>query len=150
MNLDSLAVLRSASIGMMDGSMLGPREGYELASSITFGLALGIVADQLENAVADLTEENAAMREIFEKARTVAGSGDAELLARLEAAATSTDSDLRVSALREANDTLRQLLGDLLASVEESTSDALRALEHRIWVELNKSTERRSVPLGPF
>ena len=150
MNLDPLQVLRSASIGMMDGSMLGPREGYELASSITFGLALGIVADQLENAVADCTEENAAMRAIFEEARTVVGSDEADLLSRLEAAVTSADSDLRVSALREVNDTLRQLLGDLLASVENSTSDALRALEHRIWTELNKSTERRSVPLGPF
>ena len=90
------------------------------------------------------------MRAIFEEARTVVGSDEADLLSRLEAAVTSADSDLRVSALREVNDTLRQLLGDLLASVENSTSDALRALEHRIWTELNKSTERRSVPLGPF
>jgi hypothetical protein len=150
MNLDPLKVLRSASTGMMDGSMLGQREGYELASSITLGLALSMVADQLENAAADISEENSAMRVLFDEARVIKDSRHPELQARLEAAVLLTDSDLRVSALRDTNDTLRELLGDLLASVEDASSDASHSLEDKIWTELNKSTQRRAVALGPF
>jgi len=150
MNLDPLEVLRSASVGMLDGSMLGPREGYEQASSLVFGLALGIVADQLENAAANLVEENDVMRGLFEEALAIPGLGSAALRARWEAAGNGKEGSLRVGALRESNDALRDLLGELLSATEGLESADVRHLEGHIWDELNRSTERRAVAIAPF
>lgn len=150
MNLDPLEVLRSASIGMLDGSMLGPREGYEQASSLVFGLTLGIVADQLENAAANLVEENGVMRGLFREALSIPDVGSAVLRTRLEAPENGSEDSLRVSVLRETNDTLRDLLGALLAAVEGVESADARRLEEHIWDELNRSTQRRAVAIAPF
>ena len=138
MNLDPLEVLRSASIGMLDGSMLGPREGYEQASSLVFGLALGIVADQLETAAADLVEENDVIRGLFREALAIPDVG------------SGSEDSLLVSVLRETNDVLRDLLSELLVAVEAVESADARRLEEHIWDELNRSTERRAVAIAPF
>ena len=150
MNLDPLQLLRSASMGMYDGSMLGPREGYEQASSIVVGLALSIMADQLEHAAANLTEENDAMRGIFREALAAQELCADALRPRLAAAVASADTSLVVSGLRASNDSLRDLLGDLLASIEENDAAPARSLEQLIWDELNCSTQRRKVGIAPF
>ena len=148
MILDFVKMLESASTGMMDGSVFGPKEGYEQASDIIFGLMLGTVAESLDTAAEGYAEENAALRVLFEGAR--AAVRDEALSARLQAAAGEGDESLRVSALREANQSLRALLIELHAHVEESAGAEARAVEARIWQELARSTERRRVALGPF
>ncbi|MEE3332179.1 MAG: hypothetical protein VX246_15040 [Myxococcota bacterium] len=150
MNLNPLEVLRSASIGMLDGSMLGPREGYEQASSLVFGLALGIVADQLETAAADLVEENDVIRGLFREALAIPDVGSADLRTRWEAPGNGSEDSLLVSVLRETNDVLRDLLSELLVAVEAVESADARRLEEHIWDELNRSTERRAVAIAPF
>jgi len=140
-------MLASSGAGLLDGSVLGPLEGYQASSSLAFGLALTILADQLDGAVAKLTEENTALRALFASAAPrVEDDGLAE---RLRAAAATRDQDLRVSALDAVNDELRGLLIELHASVE-ALGEPAHDLDAAIWRELARSTERRQVALGPF
>ncbi|MBW2374169.1 MAG: hypothetical protein JRF70_16705, partial [Deltaproteobacteria bacterium] len=93
-------------------------------------------------------EENRELRRLFAEAAPAVE--DAELRARLEAAAAGSDEDLAVSALEASNSVLRVLLIELHAHVEELDSDAARGVEQAIWRELVASTERRRLAMGPF
>ena len=148
MIVDLLQTLRSAATGLMDGSALGPREGYEAASSAVLGMALATLADQFDGAVAAYVEENAALRALHAEGAAVAR--DDALRRRLAEAASGHDPDLCLSTLRTANDALRALLIDLHAWLETAQGDAERRLEARLWAELARSTERRRVALAPF
>ncbi len=148
MILDLLKLLQSAAVGMMDGSVLGPKQGYEQASSAILGITLNTLAESFDGAAEGYCEENAALRQILRDGVPLAG--EAELAEKLERAAGESDANLRLTTLREANERLRALLIDLHAEVEEREGEAARAFEARIWSELVRSTERRRVALGPF
>ena len=146
MNLDGVKMLASAAVGMLDGSVLGPLEGYAGKSAGAFGLSLMILGGQLDSAAANLTDENAALRALLGGAATRVGGELGERLAREGAA---RDEDLHVHALQASNDALRELLIELHSWAEEQGA-AAADLEAAIWEELRRSTERRQVALGPF
>jgi hypothetical protein len=146
MNLDAGKMLSSAAVGLIDSSALGPLEGYAGASAGGLGMALMILSDQLDSAVATLSSENDALREIFGSAATRVGG---ELGERLSATGQGQGDDLRVHVLQAENDALRALLIELHAWVEEAGADAAD-LDDTIWAELSASTERRKVGFAPF
>lgn len=146
MNLDAVKMLASTAVGMIDGSALGPLEGYTGSSAGTLGMALLILGEQLDGAAAHLTEENAALRRLFEGSAARVGG---DLGARLSGASAATDDDLRVHALQTTNDALRALLIELHVWTEAAGTAEVE-LDRAIWQELRRSTERRQVGLGPF
>jgi hypothetical protein len=129
---------------------IGPAIGadYVQRSAAIAALMLQMVAEEWERAAARRAEENTALRELFRGAG--AAVADGALRARLEAAGSGADGDLRISALDRGNRELRALLVELHAHVEGQDSPEARRLEGAIWAELRRSTERRALPLAPF
>jgi len=121
---------------------------YRKASVAMHGMLLLTIREEIDRAAARRVEENAALRALFAEALPVVG--DAPLRERLRAAAESRDPSLLVPALDAANQTLRSLLIELHAHLEELPGDGARRLEAAIWRELAASTERRKLALGPY
>ena len=119
--------------------------GYEQSSLLVFGVMLGAVRHEFERAAAWRVEENGALRRLFAEAAPAVRA--TELGKRLEEAAAGEDSSLIVSDLERSNATLRGLLIDLHAHVEELDSPEARLIEEKIWRELAASAERRTLPL---
>jgi hypothetical protein len=123
-------------------------EAYEQSTVGTLGVMMIAVGEEFERAASRRVEENRALRGLF--ADALPAVEDAELRGRLELGATGSDGDLKVSALEASNSTLRGLLIELHAHVEELESSAARRVEDAIWRELALSTERRRLSIGPF
>jgi hypothetical protein len=83
-------------------------------------LLLAIAAEVWDGAAAKLVEENLALRDLLGE--------------------TGADDDLRLSALKAANDRLRARLIDAHVAAEQAGDEARQAA---IWAELARSTERR-------
>lgn len=132
----------------MGGSALSLREDYQQKTGLMLGVLLLIASEEADRLVDRLVEENAALRDLFARARHVVE--DRPLAERLEEAAAGADASLRVSSLQSENHRLRALLVDLHASVEEDPSTEARALEDAIWVELARSSQRRTLALAPI
>lgn len=111
-------------------------------------IMLQLASEEWERAAARRVEENQALRALFREAAPAVGAG--ALRERLEEAARGADADLRISALDAANASLRALLIELHARVEELATPEARRLDDAIWAELRRSTERRAVSLAPF
>ncbi len=122
--------------------------GYEQSSVMLLATLLGSVREEFDRAAARRVGENSALRALLGEADGVVQ--DAELSARLAEAAAGEEGALEVSALEAANSTLRQLLIELHAHIEELDTPEARVLEAAIWHELGESTERRRLALGPF
>ena len=90
-----------------------------------YALLLGIAAEVWDGAAHNLVEENRAIRALLD----VAGE----------------DSNLRLSALRADNDSLRAALIDAQIAAEQS-GDSVR--QDAIWAELAASTERRKLSVS--
>jgi hypothetical protein len=120
---------------------------YRQASVMANAMMVGVMREEIDRAAARRVEENAALRALFADAAAVVKDG--ALRERLAAAARSADASLLVPALDESNRTLRTLLIELHAHVEELPGDAARRVEAAIWRELAASTERRKLGLGP-
>jgi hypothetical protein len=120
---------------------------YRQASVMANAMMVGVMREEIDRAAARRVEENAALRALFADATAVVKDG--ALRERLAAAARSADASLLVPALDESNRTLRTLLIELHAHVEELPGDAARRVEAAIWRELAASTERRKLGLGP-
>lgn len=116
-----------------------------LAGSATI---LAVAREEIDRAAARRIEENRALRRLFAVAREVVT--DADLAARLAAAAASEEGSFLVSDLDRSNQDLRRLLVRLHVHVEELEGDAARRVEAAIWEELRASTERRRTMLGNF
>ena len=101
-------------------------------------LALSGAALSILPMAARLVEENRAIR------RLLARGGEAGL--DLAALAAGSDDDLRISALKAANDALRAGLIELHAAAE---ARGAAELEAAIWAELRASTERRKLAASP-
>lgn len=109
------------------------------ASALGLSAALlGVAAEVWDGAAARLVAENRAIRPLLARA------GDVGL--DFAALAAGDDADLRLSALKAGNDSLRAALIALQAAAEvKGASD----LEAAIWAELVASTERRKLASSP-
>ena len=99
---------------------------------------LGMAAEVWDGMAARLVAENRAVRVLLARAGE-AGLDYADL-------AAGVDEDLRITALKAANDALRAALIDLHAAAE---THGARDLERAIWAELAASTERRRMAASP-
>lgn len=109
------------------------------ASALGLSAALlGMAAEVWDGMAARLVAENRAIRPLLARA------GEAGL--DFSALAGGSDDDLRISALKAANDALRAALIDLQAAAEAKGADDLDAA---IWAELVTSTERRKLAASP-
>ena len=119
---------------------------FEASGLIRNAMLLGVVAEEFDRAAARRVEENAALRRLFASAVDVIDAS--ELRARLHVASGTKDASLRVSDLDISNRTLRGLLIELHAHVEQVPGEPARILEAAIWHELALSTERRRTSIG--
>jgi hypothetical protein len=104
-----------------------------------------IVSQEFDRMVDRLAQENDATVALLERGLELADGG---LRTTIEAALTDrTPADFRVATFQAINDRLRGALVELHVAVEAMDSDAARALNEAIWVELAASTKRRDVQL---
>lgn len=109
------------------------------ASSLGLSAALlGMAAEVWDGMAARLVAENRAIRPLLARA------GEAGL--DFAVLAGGADDDLRISALKAANDALRAALIELHAGAE---AKGAAALEAAIWAELAASTDRRRLAASP-
>jgi hypothetical protein len=145
---DIPVVLQKLSMTLL--TQVAPAVGVDYLQRNT-GLAaimLGMAAEEWDRGAARRVEENAALRALFRDA--LPEVADAALRARLEEASRGADTDLRLSALDAANQLLRGLLVELHAAVDGVDTPGARRIDAAIWLELRRSTERRSFALAPF
>jgi hypothetical protein len=105
---------------------------------------LDMIAEQWDNAAANLVSEN-------EDIRTVLKQGgewfeDPEIMAR----ASNHDTDLRISSLQRENEQLRQALIDLHERVEADSAERAKQIEEAIWQILRRSVQLRQVGSANF
>ena len=145
-DVDRFLEVAAAHLMMKIAPALGA--GYEQANAMGLGALLMAVREENDRAAARRAEENTALRALFGEAESVVQ--DAQLRTRLSGAASSSEGSLLVSELEAANSTLRGLLIELQAHVEELEGPDARSIEAAIWRELALSTERRKLSLGLF
>jgi hypothetical protein len=112
------------------------------------GLLLTMLREEWDRAAQRRVEENEILRRLF--VRAAPHLADDHLRRGLLAAAESREAGLRIAELDAANDTLRGLLIELQAHVEDLQTPEARTLEAEIWQELVASTERRRFTISPF
>jgi len=100
-------------------------------------------AQEYDRAAEIRASENRDMRALFNEIAPLVR--DPALKSKLEAAAAETDPSIRVSALNQANDTLRDLLIALHAHVEALDGQKARAAETRLWGLLKSFADRRQL-----
>ena len=109
------------------------------ASALGLSAALlGMAAEVWDGMAARLVAENRAIRPLLARA--------GEVGLDFAALAGGTDEDLRITALKAANDALRGALIELQAAAEAKGASDLDAA---IWAELAASTERRKLAASP-
>ncbi|MED5262991.1 MAG: hypothetical protein VX574_11405 [Myxococcota bacterium] len=140
--------LEVASGHLLQRSAPALEAGYEQSSVMTLGILLGVAREEVDRAAARRFEENEALREFFREWHGVVENE--ELRSRAVAAGGGSDPSLRVPDLEKNNATLRALLIEVHAQIEEQEGDEARACEDALWRELALSTERRRLSLGPF
>lgn len=113
------------------------RNEVHLATSL-----LDVDRMERDSAVALIVEEHARLRALFAEAAKVAE--DADLMARLDMAATGRSDDLRISALEKQTGTLRDLLVDLHVHVEGRDDPAARDLDIKIWRAIRDTEDARN------
>jgi hypothetical protein len=142
-SLDSVKILRSLAMSLIEGGVIEARTSYEKSSSAGLGMLVMQLSGQLEVATEWLVAENATLRALFRRAaEQVTEPGLAD---RIGAAGRGFEAGLRFSVLRGVNDELRGLLIELHAHVEGQGGDAARELDREIWSELERSVVRRAM-----
>jgi len=121
---------------------------WEQSAVLRHSLLLQAVRHEFDGAAAWRAEENQALRVLFADARPVVA--DTGLRARLDDAAASAQTSLRVSELDAANRLLRAVLVALHEHLESLDTPAAQALLRRVWQELRDSTVRRRGVLDRF
>lgn len=111
-------------------------------------LIMTAASEEYDRAAEVRVAENRDMRTVF--AAAAHEVQDRELSDRLEAAAKTTDANLRISALNKSNNELRQLLIDLQVYVEGQDADWASAIDRQIWDALRASTKRRAIAFFPL
>lgn len=123
------------------------RTPYLAGSAALMTATLAMLVEEYDRTAARLAEENAAIRGLYAQAAPLAPGG---LATRLGDLATADGSDLHLSALQAANNSLRSALVDLQAWCETQTGPGVGAINEAIWAELAASTERRRFSSSPF
>lgn len=171
MSCDSVKVLRSLAMSLIEGDVVASRTSYEQSSVAGLGMLVMQLSSQFEVAAEWLVEENATLRALFRKAQLLLFEAqlladkaqplvdkaqpladkaqplvdDASLAERIAAAGHGFDEGLRLSVLRSTNAVLRGLLIELHTHVEELETAAARELDLAIWAELQSSVYRRAL-----
>lgn len=122
-------------------------DGYHRGTLTMAAVMLTMAADRWDSAAHDLVSENRAIRALL---RDGAGLVDAEESHRFQSLIVQVDDDLRISALGETNDLLRDALIELHTALDAQDNSAARSMSDRIWEELRYSTERRKLSAAPF
>jgi hypothetical protein len=120
MNPDVPAVLMQLAAIVGRNAAPGVPEPERASDLGITALLLAIAAEVWDGAAAKLVEENRALRELLGE--------------------PGADDDLRLSALKAANDRLRTRLIEAHIAAEDAGDEARQAA---IWAELVRSTERR-------
>ncbi|MGD9932251.1 MAG: hypothetical protein AB7T37_00895 [Dehalococcoidia bacterium] len=102
-----------------------------------------ILAAEFDGLVDRLVQENRATAAILAEALPLTDGPLSVALA--ETVAALEPGDLRVSTVQGINDRFRGLLIDVHAFIEGVDQPLARALESKIWAELQESTLRRQV-----
>ena len=141
-------LLEVGAVALM--TKMGPAlpSSYEQSSAGALGVLLLAVREEFERGAARRAEENAAIRGLFERAEPVVA--DVALADRLRDAREAAPAALTISALEAENATLRGLLIELHAHVEQLEGAEADALVEAIWSELVRSTERRKLAMAVF
>jgi hypothetical protein len=103
-------------------------------------------AQEAERGADIRARENAAMRAVFAELSPLVS--DAALKSKLEAAARTADTSLKISDLDAANYELRRLLIALQIHVEDLPGGKARDAEKRIWKVLQDAAAARVVAIG--
>jgi hypothetical protein len=137
-------------LGLSAGQLLGGiapllPDGYAQGAVSLIAFMMILSAQEYERGAEIRAAENNDLRELFKS--LAARVDDTELKAKLEAAAATTDSSLKISALDAANCELRRLLISLHLYVEQQKDEDWRAAEKRIWQLLRVMADRRALKL---
>lgn len=110
--------------------------GFRAGNAGMMAAMFDMVAEEWDRAAARLVAENATLRSLLVRGGVTGDLGD--------------DSDLRVSALEAGNETLRALVTELHAAVEERGDAEAQSLEDAIWDALRISVESRRIASANF
>ncbi len=134
----------SAAQMMTELAPLLPAE-YAKGTAALTALVMTLAAQEYDRAAEIRAAENDEMRTLFKMLAPLVHG--ATLKAKLDDAAMSTDTSLKISHLNESNYALRKLLIALHAHIETLTGDAARDAETQIWRLLNAFAGRRLLHL---
>jgi hypothetical protein len=143
---DVASMLAGIARSVMLAGAAEEQSPYRAFSDQLLSALLMMIAQEFDRAAARLVEENDALMALFEQAQEAVR--DDTLRSMLREVATVTTTSLLVSALRDRNRRLRDVLIRLHAHVENREDPAGRALDQRIWSELEASTRRRQLDLA--
>ena len=140
------AVLNGIARAMLMDMLPETSDAYRAQSLQLDAALLMCCAQEFDRAAARLVEENTALVELFTAAAAVVE--DPALRDALRARAADDPPGLLVGTLQARNRTLRALLIDLQAHVEQLAGAAAQGIDARIWAELAASTRRRQLDLA--
>ena len=141
-------VLEVSAMALMVDVAPNVAPSYRQASVFASAMLLTCIREELDRIASRRVEENRALRALF--ADAAPGIEEASLRERLARAGAEDDGDLRISALEARNASLRDLLIELHAHVEQQSSAEARRVEAAIWRELAASSVRRKLGLNAF
>lgn len=147
MSVNTMKIAGTLAGSLFMGQVVTPSTNYEAKSSMLAGLLVLMFTEDADRMVERLTEENAEIREIMQKATKIVVDQD---LAGRAAAALDAAGSLRVSVLQQENDRLRTLLVEVHAHVETIEGAPAVDLEEKIWAELRASAGRRTLSTQPL
>jgi hypothetical protein len=119
------AVLAQLALVVARSALPGVPEAERSSDLNITAMLLHLAAEVWDGAAARLVEENRALRTLLDE--------------------TGSDDDLRISALKAANDALR---AKLIAAQIEAEQSGNQARQDAIWAELVRSTERRKLSVS--
>jgi len=136
-------ILRFSAGQLMGGIAPMLSASYSQATVSLLGFMMLLSAREYDRAADIRVAENADLRALFGELAALVS--DADLKAKLEAAAGTHDESLKISALNEANYVLRRLLIALQIQIENNPDKHARIAERRIWDVLKASAGRRFI-----
>jgi hypothetical protein len=138
---DPARVLEGVTFNLAAG--LGPEVASAFGKSTVEHAAglLMVLAEEVDRLADRLSRENAAVAALLGDASPLVSHALQERVR--DALANGEPPDIRVSTLRDLNDSFRGLLIDVHAEVEALHTPEASAMDERIWDELRESTRRR-------
>jgi hypothetical protein len=134
-------------LGLSAGQMLGGvvpllPTSYAQGTASLIAFMMMFAAQEYERGADIRATENSEMRALFKSLAPLVR--DADLKIHLEAAAITSDSSLKISALDTANYELRRLLISLHIHIEQQKDETA---EKRVWQVLRAMADRRVLKL---